>query len=182
MNDSINNEFSSYDYKTVFTDGDNASFLIDAYKTFGWEPDKNDAVIPHKSIGASEKNITLHLKRNRKIINKAELTRLQRNFEACLKDIAMLKKQRTAKATAFALICGLIGTAFMAGSTFAVTAEPPHIALCVILAVPGIAGWILPYFIYKYFKAKETVRTEPIIESKLDEIYTLCERGSDLLN
>ena len=37
----------------------------------------------------------------------------------------------------------------MAGATFAVTAQPPQILLCIILAIPGFLGWILPYFLYK---------------------------------
>ena len=44
----------------------------------------------------------------------------------------------------------------MAGATFAVTAEPPIIWLCVLLAIPGIVGWILPYFIYQYFVKKQS--------------------------
>lgn len=47
------------------------------------------------------------------------------------------------------IITGMVGTAFMAGATFAVTAREPMIWLCIVLAVPGFIGWVLPYFLYK---------------------------------
>lgn len=77
---------------------------------------------------------------------------------------------------------GILGTAFMAGATFAVTAQPPHILLCIILAIPGFLGWILPYFLYKAGVRKQTEKMTPLIEEKYDEIYEICEKGNKLLN
>lgn len=82
--------------------------------------------------------ITIRLKRDRRIINKTELTRLQRNFEAYVTEIEHLEKEKTSFPTIRAITMGIVGTAFMAGSTFAVTAEPPQILLCIILAIPGM--------------------------------------------
>ena len=84
------------------------------------------------------------MKRDRKIINKMELTRLQRNFEAYVEEIRHLEKEKTSLPSIVAITTGIIGTAFIAGSTFAVTANPPHIVLCILLAIPGFLGWILP--------------------------------------
>ncbi len=128
----------------------------------------------------SQKTV-IRLKRDRKIVNKVELTRLQRNFEACVTEIQTLEKRKTSVATAYALVLGIIGTAFMAGSTFAVTAQPPHIVLCIILAVPGFLGWIFPYFLYKRIWEKQTRKLTPLIEAKYDEIYEICEKGNKLL-
>ena len=77
---------------------------------------------------------------------------------------------------------GILGTAFIAGATFAVTAQPPHILLCIILAIPGSLGWILPYFLYKAGVRKQTEKMTPLIEEKYDEIYEICEKGNKLLN
>lgn len=77
---------------------------------------------------------------------------------------------------------GILGTAFMAGSTFAVTADPPQILLCIILAIPGFLGWIFPYFLYKRSVRKQTEKITPLIEEKYDEIYEICEKGNKLLN
>lgn len=174
--------YVGYEYKEVAADSSRASFLLDGYVSFGWEMDENMTEY-HKPDGAPDQNkVVLHLKRNRKIINKTELTRLQRNFEACVSEIEELERAKTSAATVYALISGVIGTAFMAGSTFAVTAQPPHIVLCILLAIPGFAGWILPYFLYRRVVGKQTDKLTPLIEKKYDEIYGICEKGNKLLN
>lgn len=81
----------------------------------------------------------LCLRRDRKIINKAELTRLQRNFEDCMRQVDMLERSKTSKASAAAISIGIIGTMFMAGSVFAVTAGIRCLTLfCVILTKKSI--------------------------------------------
>ena len=122
------------------------------------------------------------MRRNRKIRNKTELQRLQSHFEACVKDVKALEKLKESKATMISLVVGIVGTAFMAGSVFAITAEEPLVTLCIILAVPGFIGWIVPYFLYKRIREKQTQIINPLIEKKYDEIYEICEKGNKLLN
>ena len=97
-------------------------------------------------VFSGKRHAALRMKRDRKLIHKMELTRLQRHFEACAKEIEVLEKSKTSVASAWAFVVGILGTAFMAGATFAVTHEPPMILLCIILAIPGFIGWALPYF------------------------------------
>ena len=161
--------------------------MIDGYENFGWQVDTNvSGTLQAKSKGTSQTavsdKVVIRLKRDRRIINKAELTRLQRNFEACVREIAQLEKSKTSKSSAAAIAVGVAGTVFMAGATFAVTASPPHIALCIILAVPGFAGWILPYFLYRHMEKEKIEELTPLIEEKYDEIYEICEKGNRLLN
>lgn len=171
-------KFMSYEYKEIHAEENQMSFLLDCYENFGWHLDENVHDLGNRA--AASKNV-LHLKRDRKIINKAELTRLQRNFDACVVEIQMLEKRKTSVATMYSLAAGISGTVFMALSTFAITAQPPHVLLCIILAVPGFLGWIFPYFIYKNILQKQTERITPMIEEKYEEIYTLCEKGNKLL-
>lgn len=174
-------EFVGYEYKEIVTNANKISFLIDGYKNFGWVVDENINHISDNNTSNLHGNIVLRLKRNRKIMNKMELTRLQRNFEFCLKEIDHLEKSKTSKSLAYALTVGIIGTAFMAGSVFAVTAEPPMIALCIILAIPAFAGWIFPYFIYKNVVKRRKEKVNILIEEKQDEIFEICEKGNKLL-
>lgn len=175
-------EFVGYEYKEVSTDQSRASFLLDGYENFGWELDGNIYEDSRENINPQKvKKVILRLKRNRRIVNKMELTRLQRNFECCVSEIETLEKSKTSAAVMYALITGILGTAFMAGSTFAVTAQPPHVILCIILAVPGFIGWILPCFVYKRVIGKQTEKVNPLIEEKYDEIYAICEKGNKLL-
>lgn len=179
-------DYIGYEYKEVFAERDRVSMYIDAYENFGWIPDDNMHAIGHKSLvniprAGNFGKVAVKLKRDRKIINKAELTRLQRHFEACMAAIDTLEKSKTSFASAVAIGIGVIGTAFMAGSTFAVTAEPPMIALCILLAIPAFTGCILPYFIYKILVKRKTSEINALIEQQYDEIYEICEKGSKLL-
>lgn len=173
--------FVGYEYKEIIAENSQVSFLLDGYECFGWELDEGIAGSGERKNPSYRKKAVLHLKRNRKIINKAELTRLQRNFEACVKEIEALENAKTTAATIYALVVALIGTAFIAGSVFAVTAQPPLIMLSVFLAVPGFIGWMLPCFLYKRIVRKRTDRLAPLIEQKYDEIYEICEKGNKLL-
>lgn len=173
--------YVGYEYKEITADSDMVSLLLDGYENFGWEVNEN---LQESSMGGrqggSQKTV-IRLKRDRKILNKAELTRLQRNFEACVSEIQTLERRKTSAGTAYAIILGVIGTVFMAGSTFAVTAQPPHYILCTLLAIPGFLGWIFPYFLYKKMAGKQTEKLTPLIEAKYDEIYEICEKGNKLL-
>lgn len=175
-------EFVGYEYKEVMTVKSKVSFLLDGYENFGWEADGNPFEASRgNSNPQRQRKVVLRLKRDRKIVNKAELTRLQRNFESCVNEIEMLEKSKTSAAAMLALILGVLGTAFMAGSTFAVTAQPPHVIWCILLAIPGFIGWILPCFVYKRALGKQTEKVMLLIEQKHDEIYTICEKGHKLL-
>ena len=173
--------FVAYEYKEIIAESSQESFLLDGYECFGWELDESMAGRRESINSPYQKKAVLHLKRNRKIVNKTELTRLQRNFEACVKEIEALEKSKTSSATMYALIVAIIGTAFIAGSVFAVTAQTPYIILSVLLAVPGFIGWILPYFLYKKTAENQTEKIVPLIEQKYDEIYEICEKGNKLL-
>ena len=178
-NETRQNRAIVYDYKEVTVEPNHASMILGGYENFGWQPDGN---FTEKQNRSEQSRTLIRMKRDRKIINKAELTRLQRNFESCMEQIASLEHSKTSAATMTALIIGVIGTAFMAGSTFAVTAPSPYITLSIVLAVPGFIGWIAPYFLYKRMVKKQEDKVESLIEDKLDEIYEICEKGSHLLN
>lgn len=175
--------FIAYEYKEIIAESSKASFLLDGYENFGWEVDKNlsESIIEDNSF-AHQKKVILRLKRNRKIINKVELTRLQRNFEACVNEINELENSKTSVAIMYALSVGILGTAFMVESVFAATAQAPNIGLCILFAIPAFIGWILPYFIYKRTVVRKTEKVTPLIEKKYDEIYEICQKGNKLLH
>lgn len=175
MNGMQNDSFVGYEYMEITVPRARLSLYLDGYESFGWQPDGR------LRTPESGQTAELHLRRDRKILNKMELTRLQRNFEASMAEIDVLERTKTAKPLAAALTAGIAGTAFMAGSTFAVTASPPIVWLCVLLAIPGFAGWALPYFLYRRLCEKRSAVVKPLIEAKYDEIYELCRKGSALL-
>ena len=167
-------QFIGCEYKEIAANGERAAFYLDCYESFGWAVDERA-----RETGAAKGKLVL--KRERKIMNKMELTRLQRHFEACMDEIRALEKSKTSNATIWAIVVGLTGTAFLAGATFAVTHAPPLYLLCAILAVPGFIGWTLPYFLYQKLAAKRAKVVAELVEQKYDEIYEICEQGNRLL-
>ena len=168
-------EYIGYEYKEIYVSSSKSTMYIDGYRNFGWQVDFSTSRLSETG------NATIKLKRNRKIINKAELTRLQRKFEVCMKQIDTLEVSKKTKATIISLAVGLLGTFFMAGATFAAVNEPPIVWLCVLLAIPGFAGWTLPCLLFRYFCQRRTEVVIPLIEEKYDEIYDVCEKGNKLL-
>lgn len=167
--------FVGYDYKEVTVPSEQASLYKDCYESFGWEIDEKPST--QQSLGLTK----IKMKRDRKIINKMELTRLQQHFETCAREIEDLERSKHTAASLWALVVGTIGTVFMAGSVFAVTHTPPIYWLCVLLAVPAFAGWLCPFLLFRYKVRVQTRKVQPLIESKNEEIYQICEKAYSLL-
>ncbi|MCI2000712.1 MAG: hypothetical protein LKJ75_08425 [Clostridia bacterium] len=167
------NSFTGYEYKSITVDCNMESMYADGYQNFGWILEGTSK--PQAGVNT----IALKFKRDRKIRNKAELTRLQRQFDACASEITRMEKSKNSHAMVVALIVGLIGTVFLAGATFACLGG--LIVLCIVLALPGFIGWILPYFLYHSTYDKQAEKVNPLIDKKQDEIYEVCERANALL-
>lgn len=168
--------FIGYEYQEVMVKRSMISVYADGYENFGWEMEGTEERPGKTAVDT----IVMKFKRDRKIRNKAELTRLQRNFDACISEILSLEASKQTKASIVAYTVAIIGTAFMAGSVFFVTAD--KILPCVILAIPAFIGWILPYFLYRKVEEKKTDQVTPLIEQKYDELYTVCEKAHGLLD
>ena len=165
--------FIGYEYKEINVDRDKEGVYADGYPNFGWQLEKSSAPI----FGIS--TVYLKFKRDRKISNKAELSRLQRQFESNVSEIEKLEQSKTTTASITAYTIGLIGTALMAGSVFAFLAG--MITLCIILAVPAFVGWALGYFSFIKIKNKRIEKVTPLIEQQYDAIYEVCEKAHGLL-
>lgn len=167
--------FVGYDYLELPVDNSRVSLYLDCYRCFGWQADDN---LPQET---GLRRTTLRLKRDRKLAGHMELTRLQRHFEACARQLQLLERRKRSVADGWAITVGLVGTAFMAGSTFAVTHSPPIIWLCVLLAIPGFLGWALPWLVHRHVLQRQTEKLTPLIEAQYAEAYAICEKGSKLL-
>lgn len=172
MNEKI---FIGYEYKDIAVKPEMESVYADGYKNFGWSLESTLA--PSMGIGT----VGMKFKRDRKISSKAELTRLERQFDSSVDEINSLESSKSVKASIVGFSIGIVGSAFMAGSVFAVTHQSPLIALCIILAIPGFLGWILPYFCYRTIQKKKSAQAAPLIEQKYDEIYQICKKANGLL-
>ena len=169
-----NRSFIGYEYQEISVKNEMSSVCADGYANFGWKLEDSSF-----ALGRPD-SVVMKFKRNRKIRNKTELTRLQRQFDSIVSDIISLESSKRLKASIIAYTVGIVGTVFMAGSVFSVTAG--LILPCIILAIPAFVGWILPYFLYRSIEKDKTASVAPLIDSKYDELYTICEKANDLLD
>ena len=172
MNNTKNNYFIGYEYRTVTVKDDMGSAVVDGYANFGWRLEGREATL---GVGSSD----LKFKRDRRIRNKAELSRLQREFDAHIKEIEGLETSKSTDAFVMAFVIGFVGTAFLAGATFSFLAG--LIPFMIILAIPGFVGWSLPYFVYNSVRRKKTAKVSVLIENQYDAIYDICEKANGLL-
>lgn len=168
------NSFVGYEYKDVTVNRNLEPLYADSYENFGWKLDGTEAP---QSNGPNA--ITLRFKRDRKIRNKAELSRLERQFDAYASEVLTLEHSKGFAASTAAYIIGVAGTGFMAGSVFSFLAG--SLPLCIILAIPGLVGWVAPYICYSHIRKNKTAQVTPLIDSKHDEIYDVCLRANSLL-
>lgn len=175
MNGTMNREsgFVGYEYKDVTVNRALEPVYCDGYENFGWTYEDTGLAIGNPTA------VTMKFKRDRKIRNKAELTRLQRQFDACASEITTLERSKVTGAATVAYIIGILGAAFMAGAVFAYLAG--MIVLMVVLAVPGFVGFALPYFLFQKVRKDKAAKVAPLIDSKYDEMYSVCEKASGLL-
>ncbi|AJA47047.1 hypothetical protein CPAST_c09470 [Clostridium pasteurianum DSM 525 = ATCC 6013] len=197
------NKFIGYEYKNVTVKSDIESLWTDGYKNFGWNLEKSRPTIVKHAWGPirvmvsplaifpgshfskmvrdheSETKVDLIFKRDKDIQRKGDLNRLQLQFENSAKEIDRLEKSKSTTAKIVAYSIGIVGTVFMAGSTFSYLAG--MLQLCIILAVPGFAAWILSYFLYKTIKINKTKKLASPIEKQYDNVYEICKEANDLI-
>ena len=166
--------FVGFEYLEVSAKRSMESMYVDGYRNFGWKFEGASA----QEAGSGA--VRLKFKRDRRIPSKAELTRLQRQFEACAHEIEALERSKTTAASIAAFPIGLVGSAFLGGAVFAYLAG--SLPLMVVLAIPGFLGWIVPYFCYRKLCSSRERQIIPLVEQKNDEIYAVCEQGCRLLN
>ena len=168
------NGYVGFEYMEVPARRSMESLYVDSYANFGWEFEGSSA------DAEGNDSVNIKFKRDRKLRNKAELTRLQRQFEACAHEIETLERSKITVASIAAFSIGLVGTAFLGGAMFAYLSG--SMFLMVILAVPGFLGWIVPYFCYQKLRSSRERQIIPLVEQKNDEIDAVCEQGCRLLN
>lgn len=169
--------FIGYEYKEIHIDSSKVPMYLDGYKNFGWSLDSSN--ITQSKI---HKKVILYLKRDRKIMNKTELIRLQSNFEDCMHKIGVLENSKTIKATIISILIGLLGAMSIAGAIFYMISNSPIIWLSIILGVLGLISCTLLCFIYRIIIANREKVINPLIENKYDEIYEICKKANKLLS
>ncbi|MDQ7991619.1 MAG: hypothetical protein AAGC63_08950 [Propionicimonas sp.] len=165
--------YVGYEYLTVTTDRDLEPLYADTYRSFGWIIESTTTSVPNLHT------VTIKLKRDRDLRNRPLVTELQRKAENALTAIRDLEKSRTTAATCTALAIGVTGSAFLAGSVFAIEAD--LWALSIPLGGIGLLGWLAGYLAHGRVKSRKTAQTTPLIEAQYEIVYKASEQASRLL-
>lgn len=112
-------------------------------------------------------SLILNYVRDHNILKKAELIRLQSQFEDCMTQIQAMQRQANSIPLAASLTAGILGTAFIAGSVFAVAAQHPVIWLTIVLAIPGFLLWGTAYPICRFERRRQREKLLPLIEKNM---------------
>ena len=145
-------EFTSFEYKEIQVPEDKGFLYLDCYENFGWTVDDK---FPPQRTG---EKIQIKMKRNRKIVNKVELTRLQRNFEASMDEIDSLEASKTNAATALSIATGVIGTGIYGWLCICCNSRAPNYMAVRIDGDTGLS-W-LDSAIFRISENKEKESTE----------------------
>lgn len=196
--------YTGYEYKRITMDTSMESLWRDSMANFGWEVEKREAkIVKHLPLAlwimvaplslfpwrpfkkqlsnhASDTEVELTFKRNRKIAHKKELNQLEARFEHCARSIESMETTKEMTAIVLASAVGLLGTGCMAVSTFSYLAG--MMPAFVIAAVLGFLGWIIPFFLYRHMKSAKEQDIMPKIEEQHESIYGICKSGSELLH
>jgi hypothetical protein len=112
-----NTDFTAYEYLTIQVDRELEPLYKDTYRNFGWIIEGYGSALPNPST------VTIKLKRDRRFSNRQAVLEQQRKAENALASITSLEHSKQNSAVIAAISGGIIGSAFLAGSVFAITAE-----------------------------------------------------------
>lgn len=193
--------FVAYEYKNVTVKRDFAAMYADCLVSFGWTP-VEDGLYGFQSVlssmnpvhlGANIANaakmsaetadahdlVALKFKRDRRISNKLEISRLERKCETALAAIGSLERRSGAYTMGASLGVGIAGAAVLGLGVYSFIAA--NIVAGVLLTMIGIAGWGIGYFAYRKVGKKTAAQTEPMIQEQFDIAYSACEQAHALL-
>ncbi|ERL65091.1 hypothetical protein [Schleiferilactobacillus shenzhenensis] len=162
--------FIAYEYLAQTVPTPLRESYVDGYRNFGWQ------LVANREHA---QNSTLKFRRDRGLAHKSELNRLQKQYDQQMAEIARLHRCQHSRPTFLALLVGIAGTAFLAGSVFAW--EAVFTLLSIALAVPGFIGWALAYPLYRWSESRAERRLSPQIDAHYDNMTATCQAAFALL-
>jgi len=197
-----NTEFVAYEYKNITVKRDSVTIYTDCLSNFGWEmvdehehgfhPASSNVTHIHTHIvhaatsayaGAGHSDeiemVALKFKRNRRINNKLELDRLERQCADALASIGGLERKNSAYTMGISLGAGLGGTVLLALAVYSFISS--NIIAGALLAALGVAGWGIGFFANHKVGRKRSVKSAPTIQAQLELLYSICEQAHTLL-
>ncbi|MFK5160216.1 hypothetical protein ACI3QN_11195 [Propionibacterium freudenreichii] len=176
-------EYTAYEYATVRVPRTFEPLFRDTYPGFGWTVENPRATTSVASVplGRTQRSetVTLQLKRDRNLKNRDMVRALQEEADTALTTIISLERSKTSRAMVVAVTIGIVGSAFLAGSVFAMNAGLA--VLSVALGALGLFGWVGGGISYRQVKRRRARHVDPLIENALDTLHEASRRAAHLL-
>lgn len=162
----MKNNFIQYEYKDVNINDELDLQYLDALTYFGWHIDESKTSSEHLFI----------LKRERTIMNKMELIRLERNLASCFREIRNLHTSIHSYATMISISVGLVGIVGAILAFYFYRLQYHFLmGLFIALALLGI-GAAYPSYMQCY--KKRDLKMNYLVDQKYDEIEEICKKAS----
>ena len=193
--------FVVYEYKNVNVKRDSAGMHIDCMENFGWSLIEDDGYdfqallsnLNPVNLGRNiadaaqcfgetadaSPTITLKFKRDRRIENKQQLDKLEKEYEEALSAINKIERKNSAQTMGVSLGTGIIGAVFVGLSVYSFISS--NIVLGTLFAVVGAAGWAIGFFSNQKVGKKKSVQSGPQVQEQLGIAYNACEQAHALL-
>ena len=175
---SVNENAITYDYKTIKVKREYETIVCDAYENLGWEL---------TNTSASENSlfyINLSFKRNRKIENKMELTKLQEKVDNILANIENLQTKKKNAGVVEGISTGVVGALIFGGGMSMSMLNTASVGLLVggiAVGIVGITVGLLGWLVLKKINKKKNTKIQPILESEFDKLADVCEQAHGLI-
>ena len=173
-----NQKAITYDYKTVRVNRTMEAMLTDAYQNLGWE--LTNTTMAEGSLT----NVNVSFKRNRKIENKMELTKLQEKVDNILANIENLQTKKKNAGVVEGISTGVVGALIFGGGMSMSMLNTASVGLLVggiAVGIVGIAVGLLGWLVFKKINKKKNTKIQPILESEFDKLADVCEQAHGLI-
>ncbi|MCK9873479.1 hypothetical protein MRI28_28305 [Nocardiopsis dassonvillei] len=155
---------------TVRVDRHLAAVYRDSYRDFGWTVENGRAHGPHGDT------VTLMLRRDRPIKDRATVAELQRRCERALEAIADTQGRQDAPTATTALVVGAVSTAFLASMGLALTTG------MALLSVPlGVIALVAPYLVRGWVRSSRLDRRARLVDEQYAVVHEARARAHRLL-
>lgn len=163
----------SYEYLTVDAPRELEPLYRDTYRSFGWYSSATSGQT------VKVKAVTLRLKRDRNIANRALVQELQRTAEEALESITVMERSKNTAAFGASLILGILGAGLLAGSVFNFNAG--LMIFSATLGVFGLGFWIAAYYAYRWVRRRRARLVDPLIGEAYELTYETAGQAHRLL-
>ena len=161
-----------YDYQEIDIKKHFKWLYMDYYPCFGWEV---------LEVMASEKhsaNLHISMRRKYDLRGKDRLCHYQAKFDGCMEEIRNLEIAHFFAATLSAVLVGLIGMVFVAGTVILLK---DGMSTGGFLLIPAIIAFLLAYPCYLLVRKNKQKQIEPFVKERYEELFRIGQAAKEVL-